>query len=92
MKTFLILISCAFAAPAAMAQDMAAEKVRAASLAGIFENACMSYGTDVEGARLFAHLNDLAQTESSPYSFYNTVCTLTPDSAIGTVTQGNLEL
>jgi len=89
MKTFLILISCAFAAPAAMAQDMAAEKVRVASLAGIFENACMSYGTYVEGARLFAHLNNLAQTKPSPYSFYNTVCTLTPDSAIGIVTHGN---
>lgn len=73
MKTFLTSIILVIAAPAAMAQDMTVEKVRAASLADIFENACMSYGTDVEGARLFAHLNDLPQTESTPFNFYNIV-------------------
>lgn len=58
MNPLLISIILTIAAPAAMAQDVVVEKVLAKSLTNIFEAAYMSYGTDVEGARLFAHENN----------------------------------
>ncbi len=73
MKTLLTSITLTFAAFTAMAADVDVEKVHAKSLMDIFENVCMSYGTDVEGARLFSQMHDLPQTSSTPFSFYNTV-------------------
>ncbi len=73
MKALLTYITLAIAAPAAMAQDMAAEKVRAASLVNYFGKTCLKYAPNVNSIVNWKHPLGLTEVNSEPLSFFELV-------------------
>lgn len=73
MKTFLTAITLTIAAPAAMAQDMATEKVRATSLVNYFGKTCLKYAPNVNSIAIWKDTLGLTEINSEPLNFFELV-------------------